>query len=320
MFNRKQYIFNPETLSYEAARLSVKGKIWRTLLVLGVGVLIFMGYFYLYTNVLGMVLPKTAYLEERNKMLLAKVSLLNQQLEEDNKILSELQRRDNIVYRPIFGMDEISSDVRDGGFGGVERYAHLEHFRNADQIISSVRRIDILSKKAYIQSRSFDEVAVLAKRAGDMASCVPTIFPVSTAPRNRLTSSFGYRKDPFNGNLRMHSGVDIAGTAGEVVYATGMGKVAEVSYNFFGYGNYVIIDHGFGYKTRYAHLKSTTVTVGQTVKRGDQIGNMGNSGRSKGVHLHYEVIYKDRAINPWNYFTNDLSPEEYQEIIRKGRG
>lgn len=320
MFNKKLYIFNEETLSYEVARLTTFGKLWRTLLVLAVGVLLFLGYFYLYTKVLGMELPKTAYLKRQNKELLSKIALLDQQLDENEQILSELGLRDNIVYRPIFGMDEISAEVRDAGFGGVDRYSHLITFRDSEQIISAVKRVDILSKKAYVQSRSFDEVEVLAKQAGDMASCIPTIFPVSTASRNKISSSFGYRKDPFNNSLRMHKGVDISGPLNEPVYATGMGKVVEVSYNFFGYGNYVVIDHGFGYKTRYAHLKSTTATVGQTVQRGEQIGRMGNSGRSQGVHLHYEVIYKGNTINPWNYFTNDLTSEEYQEIVRKGRG
>ncbi|MDD2595174.1 MAG: M23 family metallopeptidase [Bacteroidales bacterium] len=319
MFRKNQYVFNKETLSYEAAKTPVKTRLLRVSIVVVLGLALFIGCYYVQTNVLGKESIKSLILENRNAELLSKLEMLNQKLDEENNILLEIQMRDNIVYRPIFGMDEISAEVRNAGFGGVDRYSHLEQFKDADIIISSVMKMDILAKKAYIQSRSFDEVSILAKRAGDMASCVPTIYPVSTASRNRMSSSFGYRSDPFLGNMRMHSGIDISGLSGEPIYATGDGMVTDIVTSFLGYGNYVIIDHGFGYKTRYAHLKESTVKLGQIVSRGDQIGKMGNSGRSKGTHLHYEVIYKGKPVNPWNYFTTDLTPDEYQEMIENGK-
>ncbi len=319
MLGKKQYIFNKETLSYEVVKTTLKSRLLRFSVVLALGFICFAAYFWLYSDVLSLKTPKTMILESRNQELLSQIKSLNQKLDEGHRILNEIEMRDNIVYRPIFGMEEISSEVRDAGFGGVDRYSHLKHFEHSDLLISSAMRLDILSKKAAVQSRSFDEVSLLAKRAGDMASCVPSIFPVSTHPRNSLGSRFGYRSDPFTKGIRMHKGVDISGKTGEPIYATGDGIVVEVSYNFFGYGNQVIVDHGFGYKTRYAHLHQATVKPGQRVTRGEQVGKMGTTGRSKGVHLHYEVIYQGKAVNPCNYFDHEISPEEYQSMILAGK-
>ncbi|MPM35134.1 hypothetical protein SDC9_81724 [bioreactor metagenome] len=149
-----------------------------------------------------------------------------------------------------------------------------------------------------------------------MTLCVPAIPPVNIASsRIRYSSSFGYRRDPFHGDFRMHNGIDLSGPTGEHIYATGNGKVVEVGHDFFGYGNFVMIDHGFGYKTRYAHLKEANVTVGRIVKRGEVIGFMGNTGRSKGPHLHYEVIFKGRTVNPLNYYNRDVDEEGFLALI-----
>jgi hypothetical protein len=319
MLGKKQYIFNEETLSYEVVKPTLKSRLLRCCVVLGLGFICFFAYFWLYSEALLLKTPKTIILESRNQELLSQIKGLNQKIEEEHRTLMEIEMRDNIVYRPIFGMEEIPSEVRDAGFGGVDRYSHLKHFEHSDILISSAMRLDILSKKATVQSRSFDEVSLLAKRAGDMASCVPSIFPVSTNSRNSLGSRFGYRSDPFTKGIRMHKGVDISGKTGEPIYATGDGIVVEVCYNFFGYGNQVVVDHGFGYKTRYAHLHQATVKPGQRVSRGEQVGKMGTTGRSKGVHLHYEVIYKGKAVNPCNYFDHEISPEEYQSMILAGK-
>jgi murein DD-endopeptidase MepM/ murein hydrolase activator NlpD len=176
--------------------------------------------------------------------------------------------------------------------------------------------LDQLYKKAFIQSRSFDEVSQLAKNADEMALCVPAIPPVNIASKRiRFSSTFGYRPDPFNGAYRMHTGVDISGPVGEPIYSTGNGKVTEIGFDFFGYGNYIIIDHGFGYKTRYAHLKSSLITMGRSVKRGEQIAIMGNTGRSKGPHIHYEVIYRNRPVNPLNYYNRDIESDAFLALV-----
>ena len=253
--------------------------------------------------------------ESRNQELLSQIKGLNQKLDEKHRTL--INRDERYCLSSDFRHGRDSFEVRDAGFGGVDRYSHLEHFEHSDILISSAMKLDILSKKAAVQSRSFDEVALLAKRAGDMASCVPSIFPVSTHPRNRLGSRFGYRSDPFTKSIRMHKGVDISGKTGEPIYATGDGLVVEVCYNFFGYGNQVVVDHGFGYKTRYAHLKQATVKPGQRVSRGDQVGKMGSTGRSRRISIMR--YHKGKAVNPCNYFDHEISPEEYQSMILAGK-
>ncbi|MBO5311439.1 MAG: M23 family metallopeptidase [Bacteroidales bacterium] len=313
----KKYVFNPKTLSYEVKRRSRGSRALRTMAMfvmsLGMAVL----YFWLYTGVFGMELPKTILLKKTNAQWHSKVEVLNRQLDGYDKALTSLQMRDDDIYRAIFGMHEIPSEVRNAGFGGVNRYSHYDGLGHSAQLKTTAMRLDILTKKTYVQSRSFDEVAQLSKRAGDMASCIPAIPPV-VPDRSiyRLSSSFGFRSDPFTGRSKRHTGVDFALKPGNPIYATGDGVVEKVKFEFFGYGNQVLIDHGFGYKTRYAHMKSINVVEGMKVKRGECIGESGNSGRSSGPHLHYEVLYKDKHINPANYFDLTITPEEYATMVQ----
>lgn len=313
----KKYVFNPKTLSYEVKRRSRKSRALRTaaMFVMSLGMAVL--YFWLYTGVFGMELPKTILLKKTNAQWHSKVEVLNRQLDGYDKALTSLQMRDDDIYRAIFGMHEIPSEVRNAGFGGVNRYSHYDGLGHSAQLKTTAMRLDILTKKTYVQSRSFDEVAQLSKRAGDMASCIPAIPPV-VPDRSiyRLSSSFGFRSDPFTGRSKRHTGVDFALKPGNPIYATGDGVVEKVKFEFFGYGNQVLIDHGFGYKTRYAHMKSINVVEGMKVKRGECIGESGNSGRSSGPHLHYEVLYKDKHINPANYFDLTITPEEYATMVQ----
>lgn len=169
-----------------------------------------------------------------------------------------------------------------------------------------------------MQSKSFDEVAAVSKQAGDMASCIPAIPPiVPDASKYNFSSPFGYRTDPFTGEARLHSGVDLAMKVGNPVYATGDAVVEAVNFDFFGYGNTIILNHGFGYQTLYAHLNSVNVIEGMKVKRGDCIAETGQSGRASGPHLHYEVHYKGEKVNPANYFDLSMSKDEYLAMVGK---
>ena len=313
----KKYVFNPKTLSYEVKKRSRRSRALRTvtMFVMSLGMAVL--YFWLYTGVFGMELPKTILLKKTNAQWHSKVEVLNRQLDGYDKALTSLQMRDDDIYRAIFGMHEIPSEVRNAGFGGVNRYSHYDGLGHSAQLKTTAMRLDILTKKTYVQSRSFDEVAQLSKRAGDMASCIPAIPPV-VPDRSiyRLSSSFGFRSDPFTGRSKRHTGVDFALKPGNPIYATGDGVVEKVKFEFFGYGNQVLIDHGFGYMTRYAHMKSINVVEGMKVKRGECIGESGNSGRSSGPHLHYEVLYKDKHINPANYFDLTITPEEYATMVQ----
>ena len=317
MAKLRKYTFNTKTLSYEVQKRSRKSRIMRSLVIFAGSLLLSVGYFWIYTSVLGLELPKTIILKKRNAAWASRMEVMNRQLDKCDEALTALQMRDDDIYRSIFGMHEIPMEIRNAGFGGVNRYEHYEGVGQHGLLKNTVVRLDMLTKKSYVQSKSFDEVALLARRAGDMASCIPAIPPV-VPDRSiyRLSSCFGYRKDPFTGRTKRHTGVDFALKPGNPVYATGEGVVESVNFEFFGYGNSVLIDHGFGYKTRYAHLKSIGVVEGMKVKRGECIGISGNSGRSSGPHLHYEVLYKDRHVNPANYYDLTITPEEYSTMVQ----
>lgn len=313
MAKKKRYIFNPRTLIYEVERRSRRSRVLKSLALFASSLGLAVVYFWIYTSVLGLELPKTLLLKKNNAELVSRAEVLNRQLDRYDNILNDLQMRDDGIYRSIFGMNEIPGEVRNAGFGGVNRYSHY----SSGLLKSTAVRLDVLTKKTYIQSKSFDEIAHLSKRAGDMASCIPAIPPVVPDPSiYRLSSRFGYRADPFTGRTRNHTGVDFAMKPGNPIYATGDGVVTNVKFELFGYGNQVVIDHGFGYKTRYAHLKTIGVAEGMKVKRGECIGISGNSGRSSGPHLHYEVIYKDRHVNPANYYDLTITPEEYATMVQ----
>ncbi len=316
MARKKRYQFNAQTLAYEVHRTPLGKRFSKGIFVFLMSLAASAGYYLLYTQYLGFETPKTAYLKQRYVEMNSKFELLERKFEQSNQALAELQMRDNNIYRPIFGMEELSQDVRDAGFGGVNRYAHLQTVSSSSALLDAVKRMDVIYKKAFVQSRSYDEVSILAKRADEMAQCVPAIPPVALE-NVRLSSLFGFRTDPVYGTRRMHQGIDLSGNKGEPIYSAGNGTVVEVRRNFFGYGREIVVDHGFGYKTRYAHLQEMIVRVGDVVKRGDQIATMGNTGKSVGVHLHYEVIYRDRRVNPLNYYSQEVKGDEYMAMVKR---
>jgi murein DD-endopeptidase MepM/ murein hydrolase activator NlpD len=237
-------------------------------------------------------------------------------LNESDILLTEIQQRDNNIYRSIFEADTIPSSLRMGGLGGVSRYDELQWFSKSNLLIDIASKLDQVTWKTYIQSKSFDEVVGLAKNKEKMIVSIPAIQPVSVSDLNRISDYFGSRWDPFTRKRKFHYGIDFAGPKGVPVYATGNGKVVSAEFSFFGYGNVVLIDHGFGYKSRYAHLQSIAVSSSDKVTRGQIIGYLGNSGRSTGPHLHYEVLHRNNAVDPLNYF-NEMSPEEFDLMVNK---
>ena len=312
-----RYIYNEQTQAFEVDRLSARATIYKTGAVLLGGITCFLIYFFVFAQARGNATPKERLLRHNNRMLAEQISMLDSRMEAQDAVLLDLSLRDNLVYRPVFGMEEIPAEERNAGMGNESRYDGFLGLDHAELMEASARRVDVLTRKAYVQSISFDEVKIYSSRAGDMASCIPSIYPVN--PKTvQMTSPFGARFHPLRQAVIFHEGVDLAGPAGQPVYATGDGVVESTQINFSGYGNVIVIDHGFGYKTRYAHLKEIKVTAGQVVIRGDKIGTLGNSGLSTGPHLHYEVIYRGTQINPWNYLNPDISPEEYNKQARHG--
>lgn len=316
----KQYVLNRETLDYDVVKqpTTVQRYLKTVLLYTFSSVSIFVLSLYLLTDVFDMKTPKRLLVERDAKEWHSKLDLQQRRLESASAVLADMERRDNSLYRSVFGMEIIPEDIRNAGYGGVDRYADIRERDYTGELTSAVMLSDILLKKAYVQSKSFDQVMLVSERAAEMALCAPTIPPVNYA-HVRQASGFGTRVDPIlKDRYGRHLGVDLApksGKQGEPIYVTGNGVVKAVGYDAGGYGRYVLVDHGFGYETRYAHLSKALVVKGQEVKRGQMIAEMGNTGRSTGTHLHYEVIYMNRHVNPVNYYNKDILPEDYAAII-----
>jgi len=308
-----KYHFDSNTLTFKKVRLVRKQIIFRFLfflIVTGSAALILN---LLYTSFYPT--PKVAMLVEDQNTILAKYDILNAKIAEIDHVIADIEHRDDYVYRTIFEMDPIPSTVREAGFGGVNRYVEFENLDNAEILINTYKKLDVLSKKLYVQTKSFDKVIEYARNKEKMLAAIPAIQPIALKDFNRISDYFGSRKDPFTGKRTMHHGMDFTGPEGSDIFATGDGEIVEAGYSFYGYGNRVIIDHGYGYQTIYAHLKDIKVKRGQKVTRGDVVGALGNTGRSTGAHLHYEVRLNNRPVNPINYYFNDITPEEYDLMI-----
>lgn len=279
-----------------------------------IGMLLFLFYMWLWVSVFGIDLPKTAILKRQNAIWNTRMDQMSQQLDRYDELLSLMAMRDNRIYRSVYGLDDIPEAVRSSGLGGENRYTALE----GTALLDISRRLDVLEKRAYVQSKSFDDVLVVQQTAGDMASHIPAIPPMNTDPSTyRLSSPFGYRSDPILGYTKRHNGMDFACPPGNPIYATGDGVVVVAKNDRSGYGRHVEVDHGFGYVTRYAHMSRLDVEVGQEVKRGDCLGLSGRSGRITGPHLHYEVIYRKKYVNPYWYMDLDIPSKDYMEMVRK---
>ncbi len=309
---KRRFRYNPQTLSFEPIMVPVFKKLTNLTIQFGLSLIIAVIVFFSYTYFFDT--PKEKILKRNNTETLVKFELLAKQIEISDKLLTEIQLRDNNIYRAIFDADIIPASLRTGGIGGATHYTEFENFINSNLLIDIASKLDQVTWKTYIQSKSFDEVIGLAKNKEQMIISIPAIQPISVKDFGRISDSFGNRRDPFTRQTRFHHGIDFAGTKGSPVYATGNGSIISAEFSFFGYGNVILVDHGFGYKTRYAHLESIAVNPGDSVTRGQVIGTLGNSGRSTGPHLHYEVIYRNRVVDPMNYF-NDMTTEEYERMV-----
>ena len=296
-------------------------RLLKTLGVLAGGAVLFVLYMVLSVWVFGMDLPKTAVLRRQNASWQSRLEQMGARLDRDEEVMSLLEVRDDRIYRSVYGEDEIPAAVRNAGIGGNNRYPALAALDRGHILRRTALRLDRLEKRAYVQSKSYDDIIALAREAGDKASHIPAIPPMSTAPGSFfLSSPFGYRKDPITGENKMHTGMDFSCIPGNPVYATGDGTVIQVESDFYGYGNHIEVDHGFGYVSRYSHLADMFTYVGQQVRRGDCIALSGRSGRVTGPHLHYEILYRNGYVNPSAYMDLDILPEDYEAMVRKPAG
>ncbi len=310
---KPEYRYNPKTLTYEKTEIGLKGRVLKFLSYIGTGLvfaIIFLALFYTFLDS-----PKEKRLKRENEQLALQYDLLNARLQELDAVLGNIQDRDDNVYRVIFEAEPIPDNIRKAGFGGSNRYEKLEGYEKSDLVINTTEKLDRLAKQMYIQSKSLDEVYDMARQKEKMLASIPAIMPVAKKDLTRVASGFGMRLHPILKIRMKHTGMDFTAPTGTPIYATGDGIVEKVKTARGGYGKHVIIGHGYGYQTLYAHMHNFNVRRGQKIKRGDIIGYVGNTGRSTGPHLHYEVIKDNAKINPVNFYSNDLSPEEYELMI-----
>lgn len=310
---KHKYRFNPDSLSFDREIHTLAKKFWKGFYYFLASLVMSVVYYIVFSFFFDT--PQERGLRRENQELILQFELLNKKFDHISVVLADIQQRDDNIYRTIFEAEPIAASIRNAGIGGVDRYSELEDLSNSKIVIETTKRLDKLSKQVYIQSKSFDEIIGLAKRKEEMIANIPAIQPVSNKDLTRVASPFGVRIHPFYKVLKMHTGMDFTAPTGTEIYATGNGVVADVVYSARGYGNTIIIDHGFGYKTLYAHLSKSLVHPGTKVKRGDVIGLVGNTGMSMAPHLHYEVRKNDEPINPINFYFNDLTPAEYDKII-----
>ena len=307
-----KYYYDPETLSYQKIKRK-KGQRFRRFLFTLLAAFIFMLLgFVVFTPIFES--PKEKELKRELEFVKLNEELHRKKIEQLDKILKDIQERDNNIYRLYFEVNPIPEEQRKAGFGGVNRYKALEGFDNSEMIIDVTKNMDILSKQLYVQSKSLDEIVKLAADKEQLLAAIPAIQPVKKEDLTRMASGYGWRTDPFTKARKRHWGMDFTAPTGTPVYATGDGVVTRVDQGSAGYGKHIRIDHGYGYVSLYAHLSKYNVRRKQKVKRGDLIGFVGNTGRSSAPHLHYEIHKNGRKINPINFYYGNLSPEEFEAM------
>jgi len=309
-----KYYYDSDNLSYRKIELRKRDKFKRMLGFLLSSII--MGLFLMFITFQFIESPKEKTQKRELENMELNYGLLNKKMSQVEQVLEGIQHRDNEIYRLYFETNPIPDEQRKAGFGGVNRYKSLEGFENSDMIIDVSKNMDILSKQLYIQSKSLDEIINLAEDKEKLLAGIPAIQPIRKEDLSRMASGYGWRSDPFTKARKKHNGMDFTAPTGTPIYATGNGKVKRADNTASGFGQHIEIDHGYGYKTIYAHLSKYNVKRGQNVSRGDLIGFVGNTGRSVGPHLHYEVHKNGRPINPINFYYGNLTPEEFKEMLK----
>jgi murein DD-endopeptidase MepM/ murein hydrolase activator NlpD len=310
---KTKYKFNHETLSFDRIKLGIRQTFLRLFGYFVASLFLAGIYGFIFAFVFDS--PQEKLLKREIEQLTLQYELMNREMENVEKVLGHLQETDDNLYRTIFETEPVASSVREGGIGGVNRYGDLEGFSNSELVIQTAMRLDKIRKKIYVQSESFDELIAYASEKEEMLGSIPAIQPLSNEDLKRTASGFGYRIHPIYKISKFHSGMDFTAPTGTEVYSTGNGVISTVKSARRELGNHIIIDHGFGYQTVYAHLDKFNVKVGQKVKRGDVIGYVGSTGLSTAPHLHYEVLVNGRQVDPALYYFNDLTPEEYDRML-----
>jgi murein DD-endopeptidase MepM/ murein hydrolase activator NlpD len=308
-----KYKFNPDSLKYYKVESSFRQKALKGLAYL---------FAFLVNASIGYLLYSIAFDSPKEKGLKRQISemnlnieLFNKQLDNIESVLGDMQQRDDNIYRTIFEAEPLNYSVREAGFGGANRYRNLEKLEDSRMVIQTAKRLDVLTRKVVVQSKSYDDLTKMAINKEKMLASIPAIQPIANKDLERTASGWGYRIHPIYKIRKFHYGIDFTAPTGTDIYVTGDGIVEKIETSQRGYGNSIIVDHGFGIETIYGHLNGFNVRQGQKVKRGDIIGYVGNTGLSTAPHLHYEVLRSGEKVNPINYFFNDLTADEYDRMI-----
>lgn len=310
-----RYYYDTETCKYERVKTSRSDIVLNFLGILSLTLAMAVGLLLLFANYFES--PKELMLRNQVKELEFYYTNLTHELTKLEGRLNDMEYRDDNIYRVVLGAEPIEKSVREAGVGGSERYREIleKNIIHKDVIIALSGRVDKLRRKVYIESKSHDEIIAKADNKEKLFAAIPAIQPVANKQLVALVSGFGMRVHPIYKVKKMHTGIDFAAAIGTPIYATADGLIDEVQVSFSGYGKMVEVDHGFGYRTRYAHMHGFAVRKGQRVRRGELIGYVGNTGLSTAPHLHYEVLINGVQVNPVHYFFNDLNPAEYEKII-----
>ncbi|BFM43883.1 M23 family metallopeptidase [Flavobacterium sp. CFS9] len=309
-----KYYYDSENLAYTKIKTRKRAKVGYALLFLLASALFGFLVFILLINTPYFETPKDRLQAREIENLKLQYAILNRKMDEIDAVAETLENRDNNIYRVYFNKAEIPDSIRKAGFRDSRKYKDLEGYNNSQLVLNTTKRIDRLSKELAIQSRSLDEILKLASTKGNLLLAIPAIQPVRNENLIRMASGFGYRTDPFTKVRKMHNGMDFTAKTGTAVYATGDGVVERADNSASGFGNHVVIRHGFGYESLYAHLSKYNCRPGQRVKRGDVIGYVGSTGRSEGPHCHYEVHKDGKVVNPLNFYYGNISAVEYVAI------
>ena len=310
-----KYYYDTETCKYERVKTKSSDIVLNALGIFALIIIVAAGLLLLYDA----YFPSPRDIARENKIAEQKfyITKLDREISALNDILNGIEKRDDNIYRVVLGAEPIDKSIREAGVGGSDRYADIREkdIMDKEMLIELNEKVDKLRRKLYIESKSQDELVKLAENKEKLYASIPAIQPISNKQLMALASGFGMRIHPIYKLRKMHSGIDFAASIGTPIYATADGKVVNAEVKFSGYGKQVEIDHGFGYRTRYAHMHDFVVRRGQNIKRGDLIGYVGNTGSSTAPHLHYEVMINGNQVDPVHYFYNDLSPAEYEKIL-----
>ena len=314
--SKVKYYYDSENLAYRKIKTRKRIKFGVIILFLLAAALFGFLSFIILLNTPYFETPKDRLQTREIEHLRLNYALLNKKMDQLNAVVDAIEDRDNNLYRVYFNKSAIPDSIRKEGFLGKNRYKILEGYDNSQLVINTTKRIDVLSKELAIQSKSLDDILKLADAKSDLLAAIPAIQPVRNENLKQMASGFGYRTDPFTKARKMHEGMDFTAKTGTPIYATGDGVVARADNTASGYGNHIVIRHGFGYETLYAHLSKYKARAGQRVKRGDVIGYVGSTGRSEGPHLHYEVHKDGKVVNPLDFYYGNISAVEYVVIAK----